>query len=102
MASENLYQRIYDVVARIPPGKVATYGQIALALGMPHGARVVGWAMRTCPEGLPWHRVVNARGETGVRDPMGSQLQRSLLEDEGVEFGIGGKIDIQVYGWDEI
>ena len=102
MASEGLYQRIYDVIARVPAGKVVTYGQVALALGMPHGARVVGWAMRSCPEGVPWHRVVNSRGETGVRDPAGSQLQRSLLEDEGVVFGLDGKIDLKMYGWDEI
>ena len=53
-------------------------------------------------EGVPWHRVVNSRGETGVRDPAGSQLQRALLEEEGVEFGLDGKLDLKVYGWDEI
>lgn len=102
MTQETLYQRIYALVARVPPGKVVTYGQLALALGMPHGARVVGWAMRSCPQGVPWHRVVNSRGETGVRDPLGSRLQRSLLEDEGVEFGLGNKIDLALYTWDEI
>ncbi len=102
MGSEGLYRRIYDLVARVPAGKVVTYGQIAMALGMPHGARVVGWAMRSCPEGIPWHRVVNSRGEMGVRDPTGSQLQRSLLAEEGIEFGLGGKIDLKIYSWDEV
>jgi len=102
VTSEGLYQRIYDLLARVPAGKVVTYGQIAMHLGMPHGARLVGWAMRSCPEGVPWHRVVNSRGQTGVQDPMGSQLQRSLLQEEGVEFGLDGRIDLKAYGWEEI
>lgn len=102
MANEGLYQRIYDLLARVPAGKVVTYGQVAMHLGMPHGARVVGWAMRCCREDVPWHRMVNSRGETGVRDPAGSRLQRSLLEEEGVVFGLDGKINLQIYAWDEI
>ena len=63
----NLYQRIYDLLAQVPAGHVVSYGEMARALGMPRGARVVGWAMRSCPEGYPWHRVVTAGGEITKR-----------------------------------
>lgn len=93
------YQPIYDVLAQVPVGCVVTYGQIARHLGMPHGARLVGWAMRQCPDGLPWHRVVGAKGAI-VQHAVA--VQRALLEDEGVEFTIDGRVDLAVYGWDAI
>jgi methylated-DNA-protein-cysteine methyltransferase-like protein len=96
----NLYARVYALLATVPAGHVVSYGELARGLGMPRGARVVGWAMRTCPEGLPWHRVVNARGEISQRGiGEGEALQRVLLEDEGVDFRLGGRIDMQTYGW---
>ncbi len=52
------FEQVYDIVAVIPSGKVVSYGQIARALGSPRSARMVGWAMARCPEGLPWHRVI--------------------------------------------
>ena len=102
MSSPSIYDRIYAVVTRIPYGRVVTYGQIASHLGMPHGARTVGWAMRHCPEGLPWHRVVNAAGKTSQRASDGQQFQRRLLEDEGIEFGLNSRIDLDAFGWKEI
>ncbi|OGO04172.1 MAG: hypothetical protein A2Y73_06545 [Chloroflexi bacterium RBG_13_56_8] len=95
-----IYERIYQVVAQIPAGRVVTYGQIALHLGMPQGARTVGWAMRNCPEGLAWHRVINAQGRISLRTA--KSLQRALLEEEGIVFDLSGKIDLAVYGWDGI
>ena len=84
----NLYARVYALLATVPAGHVVSYGELARGLGMPRGARVVGWAMRTCPEGLPWHRVVNARGEISQRGiGEGEALQCALLEDEGVHYG---------------
>lgn len=101
--SDSFYQRVYELVARVPFGKVVTYGQIARRLGMPQGARAVGWAMRQCPEGLPWQRVVNAQGGLSKGEHADYiPLQRALLEEEGVAFNLQGHINLQVYGWDEI
>lgn len=101
--SASVYERIYAVVARVPSGRVVTYGQVARHLGMPRAARTVGWAMRSCPDGLPWHRVVNGKGEISTRGtPTGVSIQRSLLEEEGVAFDANGRIDLSRYGWDEI
>jgi methylated-DNA-protein-cysteine methyltransferase related protein len=96
-----LFDRIYATVARIPPGHVSTYGDIALHLGMPHGARTVGWAMRQCPGGLPWHRVVNAQGKSSLHGE-GRDLQYALLAEEGVIAGMSGRIDLDRYRWQEI
>lgn len=97
----SLYERIYEVVERIPEGRVATYGQIAHLAGIPKGARQVGYAMaalgRGTPRpGVPWHRVVNAKGESSIG---GEQIPR--LEAEGVVFDGKGRIDLKVYGWSE-
>ncbi|MHB1294768.1 MAG: MGMT family protein [Anaerolineae bacterium] len=93
------FQPIYDVLAGVPPGYVVTYGQIARHLGMPYGGRTVGWAMRQCPDGLPWHRVVGAKGVILQHEVA---IQRALLADEGVEVSEGGRVDLAVYGWDAI
>jgi methylated-DNA-protein-cysteine methyltransferase-like protein len=102
MAKE-IFARVYAVVEQIPYGRVVTYGQIARHLGMPSGARTVGWALRACPEGLPWHRVVNAQGGISARGrDVGTSVQRALLEEEGVLLGAHDRIDLSVYGWDGI
>jgi methylated-DNA-protein-cysteine methyltransferase-like protein len=101
--SNDIFSRVYEVLARVPAGRVVTYGQIALAIGMPRGARTVGWALRQCPPGLPWHRVVNARGAIsgGCHTDHGA-LHHALLEDEGIVFDEKDYIDLRAYGWDEI
>jgi methylated-DNA-protein-cysteine methyltransferase-like protein len=94
--------RIYEVVARIPHGKVATYGQVAALAGIPRHARQVGYALYDLPSGagLPWHRVINARGEVSPRsEPGWDGFQRQLLEAEGVEFR-RGRIDLKRYRWE--
>jgi methylated-DNA-protein-cysteine methyltransferase-like protein len=96
------FERVYALVRCIPPGRVATYGQIARLLGQPHAARTVGWALRGVPEdsNVPWQRVVNASGRISIRDPQSVAEQRSLLEAEGLVFGPDDQIDLDRFGWD--
>lgn len=97
------FDQVHQVVRCIPAGKVATYGQIARLLGQPRAARTVGWALRAAPEGsdLPWQRVINARGTVsfGAGTP-GAELQRALLEAEGIVFDEQGRVDLKVHGWE--
>ena len=102
MSSLARFERIWAVVAAIPPGKVATYGQVAERAGLPGRARLVGRALRELPERspVPWFRVVGAGGRiSDRRDPDGQLEQRLLLEDEGVGFGPGGRIDLGAHLW---
>ena len=93
------FSRVYALVRRIPRGRLASYGAIARALGDPRAARTVGWALRACPDDVPWHRVVNAQGKISWRPTGGYQLQRALLREEGVRFTRGGRIDLEQFGW---
>ena len=96
------WQPVYRVVCRIPAGQVATYGQVAALSGMPGAARQVGWALSALTEedDVPWHRVINARGEISPRGgPEIVDLQRALLESEGVEFDPRGRIDLDCHAW---
>lgn len=100
--------RVWEIVKQIPPGKVATYGQIAALIPPPPGMaendyrsfspRWVGGAMAACPEGVPWQRVVNAQGKISLRGG-GESHQRELLEAEGVFFDERGRIDLKHFGW---
>lgn len=98
------YDRIYAVVRRIPEGCVATYGQVAMEAGLSGHARQAGYAMAALPDesDVPWHRVVNARGEVSRRSAgtAGERIQRMLLEAEGVVFDGRGRIDLERFGWD--
>lgn len=81
---------VYRLVRRIPSGRVLTYGEIAVRVGRPGGARAVGHAMSVCPPDIPWHRVVNARGEISPRAHRSAMVtQRIRLEQEGVAFRAG-------------
>lgn len=91
------FERVYAVVATIPPGKVMTYGQIAQVLDNVCSARYVGYAMSSAPAAacLPCHRVVNRRGEmAGGGIFGGEERQRELLRSEGVRFTKDGRIDL--------
>jgi methylated-DNA-protein-cysteine methyltransferase related protein len=91
----------YDVVARIPPGKVATYGQVAALAGFPGRARQVGFALAGLPAELelPWHRVINAQGKVSPRAASQSHLfQYELLQGEGVIFR-DNRIDLKAHIW---
>lgn len=100
--SSSFFSGVYAVVRRVPRGRVVTYGQVARALGAPGAARTVGWAMRVCPDQVPWHRVVNARGEISLRPTTGYHEQRARLRAEGVRLDRAGKIDLIKYGFKEI
>lgn len=90
---------VFALVRRVPPGLVATYGQVAALLGAPRAARAVGYAMKRCPPGVPWHRVINARGGISLRASIGSMVhQQLLLEGEGVRF-LRGRVDLSRYRW---
>jgi len=89
--------QVYEIVAQIPAGKVISYGRIAAVLGRPRAAREVGWAMRNCPEALPWQRVVMADG--AIADGGHATLRRALLEDEGVTFLPSGRVDMTKHRW---
>lgn len=94
------FEKIYNIVRRIPCGLVCTYGQVALLAGNPRWARVVGYALNVAPENVPCHRVVNRLG--GLSDafaPMGRDSHRLLLELEGVGFTPVGTVDLARYMW---
>lgn len=99
---KTVFERIYDTVKKIPYGKVATYGQIALLSGNPRWARVVGYALHSNPNPneIPCYRVVNRNGETANSFAFGGgDAQRQLLQMEGIEFDENGRIDLKKYGW---
>lgn len=98
----NTFERIYDVVKKIPKGKVATYGTVAAMAGNPRWARVVGYALHVNPEPgtIPCHRVVTRNGEVSAAFAFGGEnMQRLLLSEEGVEFLSDGKVDMKKYAW---
>ncbi len=96
------YPKIYEIVKLIPHGKVATYGQVADLAGLIGKPRVVGYALYRVVDSMeiPWHRVINAKGEvsrSALRDG-NDDLQQSLLEGEGIVFK-SRRLDLNVYRW---
>lgn len=98
-SSAGVPERIWTVVAAIPPGRVATYGQVAELAGLPRGARAVGRVMARLPAGtrLPWHRVINASGKVSIPGTGGAR-QQALLEAEGVAF-VDGRVNLPRVRW---
>jgi methylated-DNA-protein-cysteine methyltransferase related protein len=100
-AEDGFFARVYALVRRIPPGRVVTYGQVAALLGVPRGARAVGWALRALPAReaarVPWHRVVGAGGRISPRAGPGPELQRRRLRKEDVAFH-GSRVDLARHG----
>lgn len=95
---------IYALVARIPPGRVSSYGRLAAALGQPRKGREVGWALASHSDGpaIPAHRVVNRDGFLSGGWAFGApEVQRALLEAEGVRFLPGGRVDLARHLWPE-
>ena len=95
-------EKIWQVVAAIPKGKVATYGQVADLAGLPRGARLVGRTMSQLPKDskLPWFRVLNSRGELSFpRNSASWRRQRDKLAEDGVVL-IKGKLSLKVYRWE--
>jgi methylated-DNA-protein-cysteine methyltransferase-like protein len=95
------FERVYTLVEQIPLGRVATYGQVAALLGVPRGARAVGWALRALGRRraatIPWHRVLGAGGRISLRAGNGAAVQRRRLRAEGVRFR-GGRVDLERHG----
>ena len=94
MEEKTFTELVIEVMKNIPKGKVAAYGQIATLAGNPRGSRRVSWVLNSHSEreGLPWHRVINSKGMISLTGE-GYDIQRSLLEAEGVVFKDNGKID---------
>ena len=88
------YEQVYEIVKKVPEGKVISYGQIASFLGRPRAAREVGRAMRICPENIPWQRVVMADGT--ITGGSFADMRKGMLEAEGVEFLPDGRVDMAV------
>ena len=104
MANMSTYARIYRVVRRIPRGRVSTYGAVAREAGLPGHARQVGYALAALADDahdVPWHRVVNARGEVSPRrtGTASERIQEAMLTSEGVAFDARGRIDLDRFGW---
>jgi methylated-DNA-protein-cysteine methyltransferase related protein len=102
LSNADSYQRIYKTVKRVPRGCVATYGQIATLAGLDGHARQVGYALHSLPHrsDIPWHRVINAKGEISPRSAGDShELQRMLLDEEGVSFSVDGRVDLKTFRW---
>lgn len=97
------HKRVYDAVRMVPNGQVSTYGQIATYLGSPRVARHVGWALASLTEkdrDVPWHRIINSRGFISGRGQcVRAELQKNLLEVEGVRLSDQGRIDLEKFLW---
>lgn len=96
---------VYALVRHIPPGYVLNYAKVAYLLGVPNGARAVGWALHNLVSGqepeVPWHRVVNAKGRVSIKgSPQAAAEQRARLEAEGITFDEDGYLDMKKHLWD--
>jgi methylated-DNA-protein-cysteine methyltransferase related protein len=95
--------RIRRVIAKIPRGRVMTYGAVAAAAGMPRAARTVGYAMRALGRTVPWQRVLGLKNprtaHVTIVEPHAKAEQRRLLEKEGVRFDARGGVSLREYGW---
>jgi len=102
----SFFDRVYEVVCRVPPGRVTTYGDVSRVLtGTARSARSVGWALHGLPpdrvDEVPWWRVINSKGRvsTSCQEHSASEQQARLM-DEGVEFGLDDRVDLDRFGWD--
>ncbi|MGD8604705.1 MAG: MGMT family protein [Anaerolineales bacterium] len=107
---ERFNQQVFEIVAAIPTGRLMTYGRIAALIPPPPGidplaykrirARWAGYAMADCPDELPWHRVVNAKGQISPRHGHGPHVQRQDLEEEGIQVSSKGRVDLKAFLWE--
>ena len=97
----SLSQRVKVILKKIPKGKVATYGQVAAYAGHPRAARQVVWILNSSSQKdkLPWHRVVNRKGQISLKPNYGYEIQKMLLKKEGVKFDKNDTIDFDLYLW---
>lgn len=98
------YEKVYSFVKKIPHGKVTSYGKIAVLLGHPRAARAVGYALNALPKDslqtVPWQRVINSKGMVSFKgDAIRANLQRKILEGEGIVFDSEGRVNFLTFGW---
>jgi methylated-DNA-protein-cysteine methyltransferase-like protein len=95
-----LHRKIIAVIAMVPKGKVASYGQVAKLAGFPGYARQVVWTLHSSSKKhrLPWHRIINSQGKIGLTDEYRNR-QKLLLEKEGIEVDAYGKVDLKEFAW---
>ena len=101
MDNVSFTDRVKLVIKSIPPGKVATYGQVAMLAGNYRGARQVAWVLHSSSkkDGLPWQRVINSKGEISLPKGGCFEEQKALLQNEGVRFDNRNRIDLKVFLW---
>ena len=97
----SFHARVKTLIKKIPRGKVATYGQLAALAGQPRAARQVAWVLHASSDKdkLPWQRVINSQGTISLPRLEGYEVQRALLEKEGVRFGLHDHVDLARYQW---
>jgi len=95
------FKKIYRIVRRIPEGRVLTYGDVAALCDEAITARTVGWAMSVAPDGVPWHRVINHEGRLSIgrRSILLQELQRDLLQSEGITFISEDRVALERHRW---
>lgn len=98
---ENFFTRVYALTTRIPRGRVATYGQIAVLIGAPGAARTVGWALHSLPSEtkVPWHRVINSQGRISISGKYSATVQAERLKAEGVRVDKYLHVNLEKYQW---
>ena len=104
--SSNFYKKVYELVKKIPRGKVVSYGQVAALLGKPRSARLVGWALAKCPTDVPWQRVINRQGMISIENMNApKELQAELLTKDGVKVlhkENNWWVDLKIYTWKKL
>ncbi len=97
-------ERVYEIVNKIPVGRVMTYGQIAAILGAGYTPRTIGFVMHAADtRNVPWQRVINSQGACSTgRMTLPVNLQQQILEDEGVSFNEKGRCDLKIYQWSPV
>lgn len=98
---DSFSDRVKKLIKSIPPGKVATYGQIAMMAGNPRGVRAVVWILHSSSRqaDLPWHRVINSKGRISLPPGQGYEGQKSRLQAEGIKFDSHDSIDLDRFLW---
>lgn len=99
--AKTFHEKAVEQIKNIPSGKIATYGQIAALSGSPKAARQVVRCLHSSSEKekLPWHRVINSQGKIGLKSYQGYEMQKAMLEDEGIVFGLNDIVDFNKYQW---
>ncbi len=94
-------RKVLNIIRNIPEGKVLTYGRAAFLAGKPNGARQISRLLHSMSKkhDLPWHRVINSRGKISLKPSQGYELQKALLESEGILFSPQDTIDLRIYLW---